>query len=248
MNEIVEIYDNYKDLGIMTRKVTLGKEFDLVKQFIDYKKDAYVPSGNSNMAIFIEPKVNNSYPDIVFVEYDPNNYVNWDSTRNELLSSDLKILYHIYVSKRIDATAIVSQLGVTWKETMLSIEKLYDSKLIARKNNGWYIKNKNSISLQRIEAVEAKLEKLNDVFQQALINKNFASESYILSIRNNGLPLNKLNLFNKFGIGVYVQDKKGFQVLKKSKESSIPVGFNSLYFNEWIGRILNRNDERLVKC
>jgi len=160
----------------------------------------------------------------------------------------LKILYHIYVSKRIDATAIVSQLGVTWKETMLSIEKLYDSKLIARKNNGWYIKNKNSISLQRIEAVEAKLEKLNDVFQQALINKNFASESYILSIRNNGLPLNKLNLFNKFGIGVYVQDKKGFQVLKKSKESSIPVGFNSLYFNEWIGRILNRNDERLVKC
>jgi hypothetical protein len=248
MNEIVEIYDNYKDVGISTRKITQGREFNLVKQFIDYKKDAYIPSENSNMAIFIEPKVNNSYPDIVFVEYDPNNYVNWQSTRNELLSSDLKILYHIYVSKRIDSTAIVSQLGVTWKETMLSIEKLYDSELISRTNNGWYIRNINSISLKRIEAVEAKIEKLDDVFQQALLNKNFASESYILSIRNNRLPQNKLSLFNKFGIGIYLQDKEGFQVLKKSNKSSIPVGFNSIYFNEWIGRILNRNDERIVKC
>lgn len=248
MNEIVEIYDNYKDVGIMTRKVTHGKELDLVKQFIDYKKEAYIPSDNSNMAIFIEPKVNNSYPDIVFVEYNPNNFENWNSTRNELLSSDLKILYHIYVSKKIDATSIVSQLGVSWKETMLSIEKLYDSNLISRKNQGWYIRNKKSISLKRIEAVEAKLEKLDAVFQQALINKNFASESYVLSVRNNRLSQNKMNLFNKFGIGVYVQDNEGFQVLRKSEESSIPVGFNSIYFNEWIGRVLNRNEERLVEC
>lgn len=246
MNEIMEIYDNYIDVGISTRKITEGKEYDLVKQFIDFRKDSFCPTDNNNMAIFIESKVNNSYPDIVFVEYNPNNYVNWQSTRNELLSSDLKILYHIYVSKNINATSIVSQLGVSWKEALLSIEKLYDSKLISRKNNGWYIRNKNSISLKRIEAVEAKLEKLDDVFQQALINKNFASESYILSIRKNGLPKNKLNLFNKFGIGIYMQDNDGFQVLNQSKKSSIPVGFYSIYFNEWVGRILNKNNEGFV--
>ncbi|NLD51124.1 MAG: hypothetical protein GX660_28650 [Clostridiaceae bacterium] len=246
MKAIMEIYNNYLDVGISTRKITEGKEYDLVKKFIDFRKNSFYPTDNNYLAIFIESKVNNSYPDIVFVEYDPNNYVNWQNTRNELLSSDLKILYHIFISKNIDATSIVSQLGVSWKEALLSIEKLYDSKLISRKNNGWCIRNKNSISLKRIEAVEAKLEKLDDVFQQALINKNFASESYILSIRKNRLLKNRLDLFNKFGIGIYMQDRNGFQVLNQSKKSSIPVGFYSIYFNEWVGRILNKNNKGFV--
>lgn len=244
MTEVLEIYDNFKGLGILTRKITLGKEFDLVRQFIDYRKELYIPSNNSNMAIFIEPKVNNSYPDIVFVEFDPNNYQNWSNSRNDLGSTELKILYHIYVSRCIGAVDIVSQLGVTWKDTMLSIEKLYDSKLISRKSDGWYIRNRNLICVKKIEAVEAKLDKIDDVFQQALINKNFASESYILSKRDTDLPQSKMELFNRFGIGVYLKNNKGFRVLKKSNATSIPVSFNSIYFNEWIGRILNKLEDR----
>lgn len=239
MSEMFEIYDNYKELGILTRKITMGKEYELVRQFIDFRKNIYNSSENKNMAIFLEPKVNNSYPDIVFVEYCPSNYENWESVRNGLSVRELKILYHIYVKRCISAKEIVSQLGVTWKDTMLSIEKLYDSKLILRKNYGWCIRSKKSISLSKIEAVEAKLDKLNDVFQQALINKTFASESYILSKRSANFSHNRMELFDKFGIGVYVKDKNGFETIKKSKEAPIPVSFNSIYFNEWIGRILN---------
>lgn len=238
MLDMIEIHDNYESLGIMTRKITQGKEFDLVKEFIDYRKNVFLPTATNKLAIFVEPKVNNSYPDIVFVEYNPKNYENWHSSRNELGTSDLKILYHIYVSKQIDATSIVAQLGVTWKDTMLSIEKLCDSKLISRKSSAWCIRNKNTVSVKKIEAVEAKINKLDNVFQQALINRNFASESYVLSKFTSKTPKAKLEMFNAFGIGLYSQNKNGFQTLNKSAKSSIPVGFNSIYFNEWIGRIV----------
>ena len=38
--------------------------------------------------------------------------------------------YIVYITKQIDAKNIVSKLGVSWKDTMLSIEKLYDAKLV----------------------------------------------------------------------------------------------------------------------
>ena len=187
MYDMIEIYDEYKELGIKTRKITQGQEFNLVKEFIEYRKNEFKPTHTNKLAIFIEPHINNSYPDIVFVEYNPHSFENWNDSRSILSTIDFKILYYIFVTKRIDANGIVSQLGVTWKDTMLSIERLYDAKLISRKRNNWCIRNKNIFSVKKIEAVEAKINKLDNVFQQALINKNFASESYVLSNISKGI-------------------------------------------------------------
>jgi len=134
MDDIFEIGESNKKLGIITRKNTHGEEFELVKKFIDYRKEIFKPTSTKKLAIFIEPKINLSYPDIVFVEYNPNNFEHWNKSRFELGSSDLKILYHIYVSRGIDATNIVMQLGCSWKDVILSVEKLCDSELIIRKN------------------------------------------------------------------------------------------------------------------
>jgi hypothetical protein len=121
---------------------------------------------------------------------------------------------------------------------MLSIEKLYDSKLILRRNNSWCIKNKNTVCVKKIEAVEAKINKLEDAFQQALINKSFASESYVLSKFATEPQKEKMDIFGKFGIGLYSRIKDGFKVLNDSSKALIPVSFNSIYFSEWVGRIL----------
>lgn len=250
LGRFIEVYDNYKDLGILTRKITEGKEFDLVRDFIDYRKEIFQleMNSNENVAVFVEPKINNSYPDIVFVGYDPENYSNWQEARSEINATDLKILHHIYLSKCIDATEIVVQLGVPWKTLLITIEKLCDSKLIIRKNAGWMIKDKKTLSLHRIEAVEAKINKIEEVFHQALLNKTFASESYILSNRKQRINDEKMNRFDNFGIGVYLQDSNGFMMLKQSQTSNIPVSYNSLFFNEWIGRIVNNNNKRVLEC
>ncbi len=241
MSSMIEIHDNYKELGILTRKITVGKEYDLVKEFIDYRKNRFKEKPENQLAIFTEPKINNSYPDIVFVEFNPANFDNWESCRNELSSSDLKILHHLYSQRSLNATDIVTQLGVNWKDVMISIERLSDSKLIIRKNSSWQLKSRKTIELNRIEAVEAKINKVDEVFQQALINKTFASESYVLSKQKVAISEEKIERFNSFGIGVYMQKDSKFKTVMKSKKANIPVSFNSLYFNEWIGRILNQN-------
>lgn len=239
MYDILEIGESDKKIGIITRKNTNGEEFELVKQFIDYRKEIFKPSSTKNLAIFIEPKINMSYPDIVFVEYNPNNYEHWNKNRFKLGSLDLKILYHIYVTQGIDASNIVLQLGNDWKNTMLSIEKLYDSDLIIRKNRKWCIKSKKCLKVNKIEAVEAKINKWDEVFQQAIINKNFASESYALSKMIITPKKNTIDRFDNFGIGLYIQNHTGFKMMSEAKKIPIPVSFNSIYFNEWIGRALS---------
>ncbi|NSW92087.1 MAG: winged helix-turn-helix transcriptional regulator [Firmicutes bacterium] len=239
MNDIIEIYDEYRDLGIKTRKITQGCEFNLVREFIQFRKNEFKSSTTNKLAIFIEPKINNSYPDIVFVEYNPDCFENWNIERNNLSAIEFKVLYYIYIKEQINANEIVSQLGISWKDTMLSIEKLYDAKLIKRSKCNWCIRNKDIFGVKKIEAVEAKINKLDNVFQQALVNKSFASESYVLSNLGQNVFELKIDRYEKFGIGFYsLNHNKGFEVLIKPKKVSIPVSFSSIYFNEWIGRVL----------
>lgn len=238
MNDIIEIYDNYHELGIMNRKITEGKEIELVKEYIQFRKQNFISTENKKLAIFIESKVNNSYPDIVFVEYDPENYSNWNETRGLLDNMNLKVLYHIYEKGGLESMDIVSQLGITWKDTMLAVEKLYDSSLILRDNGKWLVKDSGRITTHKIEAVEAKLNQWDRVLQQTIINKNFASESYVLSINSSNLKDDILDKFKRFGIGICLKSGENFEIIKKAKKISIPVSFNSIYFNEWIGRIL----------
>jgi hypothetical protein len=96
MNGITEVYDGYKSIGINPRKITKGIEFDLVKEFIQFKKEKFKPTSNKNLMIFIEPNINHTYPDIVFVEYKPEGFDNWSHFRFELTKVDYKICYFIH--------------------------------------------------------------------------------------------------------------------------------------------------------
>lgn len=239
MQDILEVYNNYKDLGIKNRTITQGKEIELVKEYIEFRKDTFTPSSNKKLAIFLEAKVDHAYPDIVFVEYNPENYVDWNNSRNNLCKEDLKVLYHIYHKKGIQIQELVSDLGFSWKKSSSIIETLCDSNLIERKDKKWSITDIKKISTYKIEAVEAKLNQWENVLQQSIINKNFASESYVLSVKKSKPKKETLSKFKKFGIGIYLKNGDNFDTLRIAKKSDIPVNFNSIYFNECIGRILN---------
>lgn len=236
------IYNNYSEIGIKNRTITEGREMDLVREYIEYRQNAFRASSHNKLAIFIEPQVGNSYPDIVFVEYNPENYLNWNKYRNSLEKKELKILYHIYATRGIDLEGIVTQLGVTWKEAGISLEKLYDSTLITRENKKWILKKKDTIITNKIQAVEAKIDKIDDVLQQSIINKNFAAESYALIDTKKKLKSDIVSKFGHFGVGLYLKKGNSFEILKHAKVANIPLSFNSIMFNEWIGRILNKGD------
>ena len=243
MQNIIEIYNNYHEVGIRNRAITDGDEIELVKEYINYRKESFIPTLDKKLAIFLEAQVANAYPDIVFVEYNPENYEDWNDVRSELDKQELKILYHIYKTGGLNFSDLIAQLGIAWKDAGTSVEKLYDSKLIKRENKQWMLVDEKKITTQKIEAVEAKLNQWEQVLQQSIINKNFASESYALSIAKSKPKKEVLNKFKKFGIGLYMKEGDSFNLIKEARRSSIPVSFISILFNEWVGRILNSRKE-----
>ena len=246
MNDIITIYNNYSEIGIKNRRITEGKEADLVRKYIDYRKNLFKAQKDKKMAIFIEPQVGNAYPDIVFVEYNPEKYKGWNEHRNELDKRELKILYHIYSLNGVDMEGIVSQLGVTWKDAGMSIEKLYDSQIVIREHGKWILNKDSSITVLNIQAVEAKISKWDSVLQQSIINKNFATESYALMDSLYKPKKEILTKFSRNGVGVYLKKGDDFATVRKAKAVNGPSSFNAILFNEWIGRILYK--EHVDRC
>jgi hypothetical protein len=236
---IIEVLDNYHNIGILTRQKTAGVEFDMVKSFIDYRKNTYKDKPDKKLAIFVEPKIYNSYPDIIFAEYNPFAFENWSKARNILQLIDLKILNYIYVCQKVSSQTIILELKVKYKDLLFSLERLFDARLIERNNQNWVILNKDFVGIKKVEAIEAKVSKWNEVLQQALLNKNFASESWILS-KLQGEPKEEIvTKIADFGIGIYLFNNVEFSRASRAKKSKFPTNYNSLVINEWIGKILN---------
>ena len=239
--EIIEVYNNYSSLGINSRPITEGEEFDMVKEFIDFKKDSFKPTSTKNLAVFIETKINDAYPDIVFAEYNPCRYEHWSTSRNNLSTADLKILHFMYSKRNVTSQRLIKELSIQYKTLLLSLEALLDAKLIVRKDGYWVIQNRADIfGVKRIEAVEAKIGKWNVAMQQAIINKAFASESFVLSKRKREPDSDVVQRMSTFGIGIYLYDSEQFSCFAPARLNRFPSNYNSIYLNECIGRIINR--------
>ena len=238
--EIIEVHNNYTALGISSRPITKGQEFDMVSKFIDFRKDSFKPTDKKQLAVFVETKINDAYPDVVFAEFNPQMYENWNVNRGKLTTTDLKVLHYIYSKRNVTSQKLIKELSFQYKTLLGSLEALIDAKLVDRVDGCWVIPNKHEIfGVKRIEAVEAKISKWDKVIQQAIVNKSFASESFVLSKRKRIPDAEVVERMSTFGIGIYLYDSKQFSCYSPAGHNRFPSNYNSIYLNECIGRILN---------
>lgn len=238
--EPLEIYNEYSSIGINSRPITRGLEFNMAHAFVDYKKESFRSSQGHNLAIFLETRINNAYPDIVFAEYDPRDYEKWDPHRNVLNSADLKILHYIYTKKNVTSNRIIHEMSLQYKQLLQSLEALMDANLIFRSDGLWKINNRDHIfGIKKIQAVEAKISKWEEVMQQAIINRSFASESYVLLNKSRKPTSNIVERIKSFGIGIYLYNNVEFRQITQAKRSRFPSNYSSIMLNEYIGRIIN---------
>lgn len=238
MDKVV-IIDNAVDINIKFRTKTEGPELNLVYNFIDNISSSFKHKTN-NLAIFIEPLVDTTYPDIVFVEYSPKYIDKWNDSRNKLEKNDIKLLSIIKQFESISSSSLYNRTKIEHKNLLLSLEKLLDSDLIRRKNEKWMIKpTKEIFYTKKITSVEAKINQLDNLLQQADINNWFSSESYALSSVKN--PQKKtIEKFINYGIGLYSMHDNKLSELTKAKKQSIPNNYASWMFNEWLGRYITQ--------
>ncbi|WP_169697683.1 helix-turn-helix transcriptional regulator [Methylophaga nitratireducenticrescens] len=224
-----------KDIGLKFRKPTVGPELEMVHQFIERFVDSYKNKQN-RVSIFIEPLVEQAYPDIVIAEYNPKAIDQWRPSRNNINVNDLKVLQNIRTLRGVNANQIVDKTNFSYKTILQAIEKLFDAGLIDRKGERWVAKSlRDTYFLKSIVTVEAKLNQWDSLLNQAHANKWFSSESYALSAVKQPKETT-LNRFRTNGIGLYRLNGNGIVEIHKAEKQALPKNHISWMFNEWVGR------------
>ena len=94
VNQVILLKDSNSRIGLYTRNTTIGAEYTMVEQFIDYYCSKFIRDNKKhNLAVFVEPRIDSGFPDVVFAVYRPSIMDNWSNEREKLDVSDLKLLY-----------------------------------------------------------------------------------------------------------------------------------------------------------
>jgi hypothetical protein len=238
MNQVTIFDRSRPEIGVFTRPATRGDEYTLVESFIEYYSHKFIRDNKkTQLAVFIEPRIDSGFPDVVFASYLPSIVDNWSDSRESLDVHDLKLLSHLCTVEKAIGAKLISTLGFPERQTITSLEKLMDAKLVTYRDGSWRIRELRSVfSLTKLIAVEAKLSDINKVVEQTHLNTRFASQSYALT--NSTHPQGEtVKTFKRFGIGLYGKDSQ-FRRIVEAKPYSLPSSYLSFQFNEWIGKSL----------
>jgi len=243
MKRIVILDNSRPEIGLYTRSATAGDECILVKQFIDYYCANFLRScEKSRLAVFVEPRIESGFPDVVFVTYLPSILDNWSVEREKLDTYDLKLLSHLCHTRGLKGTNIIAKLNFSEKQTITSLEKLMDARLVSYRSGCWRIRELRDVfSITKLIAVEAKLNNIAKVVEQSVHNTWFASHSYVLtnaSKPNSGT----IRTLTKYGVGLYCKAPH-FRKLVDAKRLALPSSYLSYQFNEWIGKAITQKGE-----
>ena len=189
------------------------------------------------LAVFVEPRIESGFPDVVFASYLPSIIDNWSDKREALDLYDLKLLSYLCNANDVLGGKIISKLGFAEKQTITSLEKLMDAKLISYRERSWRIRELRDVfSLTKLIAVEAKINDVSKVIEQTHLNTWFASHSYALT--NSNRPQSEtVKTFSKYGIGLYCKGSH-FRKVVEAKQHTLPSSYLSFQFNEWIGKAI----------
>ena len=238
MSSIMFFNSNRPDIGLYTRQTTLGEEYALVKQFVEYYCHLFTHNNKkTRLAVFIEPRIEAGFPDVVFATYLPSITDNWSDRREALDKHDLKLLSFLSNATDVLGAKMITKLGFSEKQVITSLEKLMDAKLVIYRNRSWRVRRlRDYFSLTKLIAVEAKLNDIKRVFEQTHLNTRFASHSYALT--NSANPhRDTVRAFFKYGIGLYCKDSH-FRKVVEARQFTLPSSYLSFQFNEWIGKAI----------
>lgn len=194
---------------------------------------------NLEMAIFIEPRLESGFPDLVICVFDRSIYSNWEENRSKIKNNDLKLLQHLSIYGNESFTGLTQRIGGIEPMLTQSLTRLQRSGLAQEDAEGWTASPLDcTFAIRDLIAIEAKINSWKSGLRQAHLNTWFASRSFLLVPRN--ASLDRIYSANPSALGVLVQDEEGTILAKDADTYPLPSSYVSWLFNEWIGRSLNR--------
>jgi hypothetical protein len=164
-------------LGRVFRTPQPGPEIELVRQFLS--RCSLDTRDDCRVTIFLEPKLERCYPDVVLVAWKPSVAQKWRPERRNLESQDLRLLQYLAnCGSRRAESDLVELYG---RAVRKRLGRLEIAGLVSKGKTSWRTKALSSIfATVAIVAIEAKMSGWRVAMQQAFQNTWFASDSYIL--------------------------------------------------------------------
>jgi hypothetical protein len=218
------------------------QELFFLEKFIKSNFFSNFIATDDDFTLLQEPFTGFGYVDLVCIIWKKNSFNNWTIERNNLLIDDIKILHHLYRTKKYkSALELRAELGFSLKKVLSSILRLFDAGLIFPGSDDKYkiCKKSDIFHIKKIVSIEAKLQDWRSALNQTINNFYYSSESYTL-FPENKISDRMIENYNQYDVGIISFDESSC-ILKQSKKNSIPSTFNSWLFNEYIGRKLHGN-------
>jgi len=217
-----------------------NKELSFLKEFL---ASSFFTDINENheyeVSIIQEPYTGFGYADLVCIIWDQSIRNKWSDKRNQLNTTDIKILHHLYNVKLFkEKSEITKELGFNLRKVNKSIGKLLEAELVTmNKQNKIKIKlTKEIFFIKEIISIEAKLHNWKRALEQSVNNTYFSSQSYTL-FPDKIITKRLLEEYINTDVGI-ISFEKSYRVIKKPKRRTIPSSMSSWFFNEHIGREL----------
>jgi len=232
----VFIRQSIPQISYFSRSLKDGPEKELVYNFLDRIKEKIIRKGNLSTAVFIEPKLDIGFPDLVFVRFDHRNFSGWNQERLSLSTDSLKILSYLHGINGISLEQIANDLGYNNRVVEKHVNQLIKGNVVRKKGNK-YFPYKKQFGVKEIIAIECKMSASTRVVSQATNNNWFASRSYILTPVID--PKTEIiSSCQQEGIGVLGLRGQALKKILPPLKRTHSVTYVSLLFNEWIGRYL----------
>jgi len=228
-------------IDIKFRKERIGPEQELINEFLKCHKEFFLEKKLEVTPLF-EPYAEIGIPDILLIFWDKSLCESWNPQRNKLTKTDIKIVHYIstFGRKGICKSDISIFLNFEPKKLNQSLDRLSNADLIEDLHKKVKIKKiKEIFFIRKIISIEAKISNWKSAINQAIVNENFASHSYVL------LPEKSVSskVLSSFAgrIGLLTNDGEKNLLRKEAQQTKIPGSYFSWVLNEYLGSQYNLN-------
>lgn len=229
---VIPISD-YKSIGMRSRIYKRGPEDDLIQSILEKPW----PISLGQHFVFREPGIETWYPDLIVVSFRPE-ICEIAENRPILKKSSLQILSHIFFVKSTTPEEI-SRLTCQKKTAVLRSIKDLESLGLISCEDGIIQSKEEAFLFSGVIAIEAKIKDWKKAIQQAVQNRWFASQSYIL------LPYRKdfseiCSKASSLRIGVLSVRDGEVVMISPPEDHGIPKSYGTMMIHEWSLRFLTK--------
>lgn len=236
MDDLIYFRTADSKISYLSRSLKDGPEKDLVEGFVLNLRRTLSLNTRFGYSLFIEPKLDVGFPDVVVVKYSRSVMKKWAPSRRQLDLVSLKILSHLFYAGPIPKDRFKSDLGFADPLLTHKLKLLEDAKLVYKKGELYRAYSfRDTFAVREVVAIEAKMSDIFGAMCQASKNKWFATSSYILtpSIK----PTTRVaSQCEELGIGIYGLKQPDLLQVLPPRPHDLPKSYVTLLLNEWIGR------------